>query len=112
MLQEVTTPILTNVKKVIQRPHFIKSQLPFPVPANLAERKKIFLNKYRWEIGLIEVCDICGKPLLKGQKLGKRKSNDALCHDKCLYYKIGKLFVTREELGKKILKDSKKYSVK
>ena len=35
---------------------------------------------------LVEVCDVCGKLLLKGQKLGKRKSNDALCHDKCLYY--------------------------
>jgi hypothetical protein len=39
------------------------------------------------EIVLIEVCDVCGKPLKIGQKLGKRKYNDALCHDKCLYYK-------------------------
>lgn len=38
------------------------------------------------KIGLIEVCDVCGKALKKGQKLGKKKSNSALCHDKCLYY--------------------------
>ncbi|TSC91857.1 MAG: hypothetical protein CEN92_181 [Candidatus Berkelbacteria bacterium Licking1014_96] len=40
--------------------------------------------------GLLEVCDVCGKPLLKGQKLGKRTLNDALCHDACLYYKKSK----------------------
>ena len=50
--------------------------------------------KNNWEkLGLIEVCDVCGKPLFKAQKLGKRKSNDALCHDECLYYKIDHLKV-------------------
>ena len=44
--------------------------------------------KHPWlKCGLIWVCDVCGKPLLKNQKLGKKASNDALCHDKCLYYK-------------------------
>ena len=39
------------------------------------------------KIVLVEVCDVCGKPLKRGQKLGKKKSNDALCHNKCLYDK-------------------------
>ena len=43
-------------------------------------------------VTLIEVCDVCGKPILKKQKLGKRKSNDALCHGACLYYKITKSY--------------------
>jgi len=42
------------------------------------------------KFGLVAVCDVCGKPLLKHQKLGKRASNDALCHKKCLYYKTNK----------------------
>lgn len=49
-----------------------------------------------YEIVLIEVCDVCGKPLLKGQKLGKKKSNDALCHRKCLYYKNSKSLITKK----------------
>lgn len=36
--------------------------------------------------GLIEVCDVCGEPLLESQELGKKASNDALCHRDCLYY--------------------------
>jgi len=34
--------------------------------------------------------------LLKGQELDRRKSNDALCHEDCLYY-IGKRIVTKQE---------------
>jgi hypothetical protein len=55
------------------------------------------------EIGLVEICDVCGRPLLKDQKLGKRKSNDALCHDKCLYYKIGSLILTKKSWQKTII---------
>ena len=33
---------------------------------------------------LIEVCDVCGVPLLKKQQLGRKASNDALCHSACL----------------------------
>lgn len=55
-------------------------------------------------LGLVEVCDVCGKELLQGQKLGKRKSNDALCHDECLHYKIGSRIVSREKYREHILK--------
>lgn len=48
---------------------------------------KFKIKKKLPKIVLIEVCDVCGKPLKKWQKLGKKKSNDALCHDECLYYK-------------------------
>lgn len=61
--------------------------------------------KHPWfNCGLIWVCDVCGEPLLKNQKLGKKASNDALCHDHCLYYKIGKRKVFSKEYGKYITK--------
>ena len=62
--------------------------------------------------GLIEVCDVCGKPLLKGQELGRKKSNDALCHEDCLYYTIGKRIVTKQEYIEHIIKKTKKYIAK
>lgn len=55
-------------------------------------------------IGLVETCDVCGKELLQGQKLGKRKSNDALCHDECLYYKSGNKIVSGEKYKENIFK--------
>lgn len=58
-----------------------------------------------WErIGLVEICDVCGKDLLRGQKLGKRKSNDALCHDECLYYKIENRIISGEKYRENIFK--------
>ncbi len=39
-----------------------------------------------WDKLLQNVCDVCGKPIKRGQKLGKKKSNDALCHADCLCY--------------------------
>lgn len=77
----------------------------------LMESQLKFIFMYRgWEkLGLVEVCDVCGEPLLKGQELGKKMSNDALCHDNCLYYKIGKRIVTRDEYEKHLIK---KYSKK
>lgn len=62
------------------------------------------------KLGLVEVCDVCGKPLLKGQELGKKKSNDALCHEDCLYYTIGKRTVTKQEYIKHIIKKTKNTS--
>lgn len=37
------------------------------------------------KIGIVEICDVCSKPLLTEQSLGRKKSNDALCHENCLY---------------------------
>lgn len=48
------------------------------------------------KVGLVEVCDVCGEELLPHQKLGKKKSNDALCHEQCLYYKVGNKIVSKE----------------
>jgi len=62
--------------------------------------------------GLIYVCDVCGKPLLKHQKLGKRASNDALCHADCLYYLIGKRKVSYDEYDEYLAKKNKKRSKK
>lgn len=60
------------------------------------------MNKGRKKFGLVEICDVCGKPLLKGQKLGKKVSNDALCHDDCLYYEIADKLVTRKKFREHI----------
>jgi len=71
--------------------------------------KKSDYIEHPWlKYGLIMVCDVCGKPLLKHQRLGKKAYNDALCHQKCLYYKIGKRIVTYNELVKHITKKYKK----
>ncbi|OQX17955.1 MAG: hypothetical protein BWK75_07030, partial [Candidatus Altiarchaeales archaeon A3] len=52
---------------------------------------KTKISEFDFEkFGLIEVCDVCGKPLLEGQKFGRRKSNDALCHENCLYFSVDK----------------------
>jgi len=50
------------------------------------------MNKGRGEFGLVEICDVCGKPFWEGQNLGRKKSNNALCHEDCLYYESGEKF--------------------
>ncbi|PKP56253.1 MAG: hypothetical protein CVT88_10395 [Candidatus Altiarchaeales archaeon HGW-Altiarchaeales-1] len=58
--------------------------------------RKTKISEFDFEkFGLVEVCDVCGKPLLKGQKFGRRKSNDALCHEDCLYYTTDKRITTK-----------------
>lgn len=49
--------------------------------------KRLKQESKLWDKLLQNVCDVCGLPIHKNQKTGKRKLNDALCHSKCLYYK-------------------------
>lgn len=66
------------------------------------------MNKEWKKIGLVEVCDVCGEELLAGQKLGKKKTNDALSHDECLYYKFGNRIVSSEKYSEHIFKTVKR----
>lgn len=59
------------------------------IGANPIPKKYDYIDHPWLSIGLIWVCDVCGKPLLKSQKFGKKAENDALCHQKCLYIKVG-----------------------
>ena len=69
--------------------------------------KNNYIKYPRLGIGLIKVCDVCGKPLLKNQKLGRKRINDALCHEKCLYYKIGNRTVSRGDFLEHIIEKNK-----